>query len=126
MFDTKQSRAWVLAIGFLALATVGTFVSYFGDRAMEEHRQDFVAAAEERLGGVDADEAVELMADYDVDTWEGRPSALDGLLVIDGREPGVVAFLREGFEADYRIEAWTQSERIVVRVDADGLSIVTE
>ena len=126
MFDTKQSRARVLAFGFLALATVGTFVSYFGDRAMEEQREGFVAAGEDRLADIDVGEAAELVVDDTMDTSVGEPSELTDLLVIDGRSPQVVTFLRDGFEATYRIEAWTQSERIVVRVDADGLTIDTE
>lgn len=126
MFDTKASRAKVLAFGFLAVVTVGTFVSYFGERAMDEQREDFVAAAEEQLGSIGAQEVADLVLDDTIGMGEGEPSELTELLVIDGHEPRVVEYLRDGFEARYELEAWAESERIVVRVDADGLTIDTE
>lgn len=126
VFETKKSRAWVIGGVVIALAAVSTVVSSLGDRAMDDQRTDFVVAAEDRLEDIDPDEAAQLTADQAAGDWVGRPSELDDLLVIGGREPGVVAFLRDGFEARYRLEAWGRTESVVVRVDADGLSVVTE
>ena len=126
MLDTKRSRGWVIAAVVAAWLGFGAYAAYAGDRAMDEQRADLVAGAEERLGDIDADEAVELVADETIDTGVGEPSELTGLLVIDGHEPRVVTYLRDGFEARYELEAWGRSESVIVRVDGDGLVVDSE